>query len=291
MEAIQQILKYLNYPILDYSGFSLTLANILVAIFIYIAAKFAIRVANNFVLKRIYNRRKIEAGRRYAIQAFIRYFIYATAFLLILQALGAKPTALLAGGAALLVGVGLALQQTFNDIISGVIILLDDSSVEVEDIVEVNGMIGRIKHITLRTTHLETRDRVIKVIPNSIITGQSLINWSTTGSANRFQVFVGVSYNCDVNKVTELLLEAANTNIRILKSPKSTVQFKDFGSSSLDFVLHFYSDEFFEIEFVKSEVRYKILELFRANGIEIPFPQRDMWIRNMEDLKGEDGQA
>jgi len=289
MEAIQQILKYLNYPILDYSGFSLTLANILAAIFIYIAAKFAIRVANNFVLKRIYNRRKIEAGRRYAIQAFIRYFIYATAFLLILQALGAKPTALLAGGAALLVGIGLALQQTFNDIISGVIILLDDSSVEVEDIVEVNGMIGRIKHITLRTTHLETRDRVIKVIPNSIITGESLINWSTTGSANRFQVFVGVSYNCDVNKVTELLLEAANTNIRILKSPKPNVQFKDFGSSSLDFVLHFYSDEFFEIEFVKSEVRYKILELFRENGIEIPFPQRDMWIRNMEDLKG--GQA
>ena len=283
MEAIQQILKYLNFPILDYNGYSLTLANVLIAIFIYIVAKLAVRLANSFILKRIYNRRNIEAGRRYAIQTFIKYIIYVTAFLLILQALGAKPTALLAGGAALLVGIGLALQQTFNDIISGVIILLDDSSVEVEDIVEVNGMIGRIKHITLRTTHLETRDRVIKVIPNSVITGQSLINWSSNRSANRFQVYVGVSYSSDVNKVTELLLEVANSNVRILKSPKPTVQFLDFGSSSLDFVLHFFSDEFFEIEFVKSEVRYKILELFRANDIEIPFPQRDMWVRNADE--------
>ncbi len=289
MEAIQQILKYLNYPILDYNGFSLTMANVLIAIFIYIAAKLAVRVINNFFLKRIYSRRNIEVGRRYAIQTFIKYIIYTVAFLLILQALGAKPTALLAGGAAFLVGIGLALQQTFNDIISGVIILLDDSSVEVGDIIEVNSIVGRVKHITLRTTHLETRDRVIKVIPNSIITGESLINWSTNRSANRFQVYVGVSYNSDVDKVTKLLLEAANSNIRILKSPKPNVQFKDFGSSSLDFVLHFFSDEFFEIEFVKSEVRYKILELFRANDIEIPFPQRDMWVRNVEDLKG--GQA
>ena len=152
------------------------------------------------------------------------------------------------------------------------------------DIIEVNGIIGRVKHITLRTTHLETRDRVIKVIPNSIVTGQSLINWSTNRSANRFQVFVGVGYNSDVNKVTELLLEAANSHLKILKSPKPTVQFLDFGSSSLDFVLHFFSDDFFEIEFVKSEVRYKILALFRANDIEIPFPQRDMWVRNAHDL-------
>ncbi len=282
MEAIQQVLKYLNYPILEYNGFSLALTNVIIAFFIYIAAKLVIRVTNNFILKRLYNRRNIEMGRQYAIQTFFKYIIYTIAFLLILQALGAKPTALLAGSAALLVGIGLALQQTFNDIISGVIILLDDSSVEVGDVVEVNNIIGRIKHITLRTTHLETRDRVIKVIPNSVITGQSFINWSTNRASNRFQVYVGVGYSSDVEKVTKLLLEVANSNNRILKSPKPTVQFKDFGSSSLDFVLHFYSDEFFKIEFIKSEVRYKILEVFRANDIEIPFPQRDMWVRNSE---------
>ena len=200
-----------------------------------------------------------------------------------LQAIGVQPTALVAGGAALLVGIGLGLQQTFNDLISGVILLID-GTVEVGDVIKVDGLIGTVQKITIRTTHIQTRDTVIQIIPNSKLVNENVINWSHNRVPTRFQVNVGVSYASDINLVTSLILQAANDLPKILKKPAPSVQFIDFGNSSLDFQLHFYSNEYLKIEYLKSDVRYKIMELFRDNGIEIPFPQQDLWIRNLEKL-------
>ena len=131
---------------------------------------------------------------------------------------------------------------------------------------------------------METLDHISILIPNSKLVGNKATNWSHNKASARFQLNVGVAYNSDINVVTLLLLQAANEHKKILETPVPEVQFKDFGSSSLDFVLHYYSYEFRRMEFVKSELRYRITELLRNNKIEIPFPQTDLWIRNANNL-------
>ena len=112
-----------------------------------------------------------------------------------------------------------------------------------------------------------------------------MTNWSHSTTATRFQVRVGVAYSSDVRLVEKLLLEAANNHSKVLKKPKPSVQFSDFGNSSLDFTLQFFSRDIFPIEYIKSDLRFAITELFRQNGVEIPFPQRDLWLRNPDALK------
>ena len=274
--------EFLEYTLFSYGDFRLTPGNLIAIIVIYLVAKLLVSVISKKLLDLLFRRRKIDVGRSYAIRQFIKYFIYFIATILILQALGLKFTALLAGGAALLVGIGIGLQQTFNDLISGIILLMD-ASVEVGHIIQVNDMVGRVRQITLRTTHIQTRDEAIRIIPNSKLINDELINWSTSENATRFQVGVGVAYSSDVELVSELILQAARIHPKVLKEPVPMVKFSNFGDSSLDFELQFYSHDYFRIEFVKSDLRYKILELFRNNDVEIPFPQTDVWMRKGED--------
>lgn len=202
---------------------------------------------------------------------------------LVLETIDISLSILWGGAAALLVGVGLGLQQTFNDLISGLILLVE-GTVEINDVIETDGIIGTVTAIGVRTSKVETLDHISILIPNSKLVGNKATNWSHNKAASRFQINVGVAYTSDLDQVTSLLLQAGREHVKILKTPKPEVQFQDFGSSSLDFVLHFYSYEFRRMEFVKSELRYRITELLRKNNIEIPFQQTDVWIRNTNDL-------
>ena len=171
----------------------------------------------------------------------------------------------------------MGLQQTFNDLFSG-ILLLFERTVEVGDVVEIDGDIGNVKQIGLRTSLIETRDNVTLIIPNSKLVMDGIINWTHYDSKVRFKIPVGVAYGTDTEKVRELLLQAAD-HPRILDRPASSVRFVNFGDSSLDFELLFYSTNFTGINDVKSDIRFEIDRLFRENAIEIPFPQRDVWIK------------
>lgn len=111
---------------------------------------------------------------------------------------------------------------------------------------------------------------------------ESVTNWSSTRKTTRFDVSVGVAYGSDTNHVKTILLQAAGEVSGIKKHPLPQVRFVDFGNSSLDFVLMFFSDRIVTIEAIKSNLRFKIDELFRENQIEVPFPQRDIWIKNKE---------
>ena len=156
-----------------------------------------------------------------------------------------------------MVGIGLGLQQTFNDMISGLILLIE-GTVDVDDIVEVNSIVGKVTSIGLRTSKVQTRDRIAILVPNSKLVGDNAINWSHNRHPIRFSVNVGVAYSSDVELVTKLILQAAANHDKVLKEPVHQIQFVDFGSSSLDFVLHFFSNEQMGVEFVKSDLRYNI---------------------------------
>ena len=186
-------------------------------------------------------------------------------------------SAVLAASAALLVGVGLALQTFFQDIISGIFILLDQS-VHVGDIIEIDGKVGRVVEIKLRTTRAVTIDNKVLVIPNHKYLTSILHNWTENGTKTRESVSIGVAYGSDVELVKKILIDVANKHQSILKKPEPLVLFTNFGDSSLNFRLIFTLNDSFIAAIPKSDLRFQIDKAFRENGISIPFPQRDIHI-------------
>ncbi|WP_338407734.1 mechanosensitive ion channel domain-containing protein [uncultured Flavobacterium sp.] len=225
------------------------------------------------IRKAIYKTTKIDLAKKYSIYSLIKYFILVFSFVIGLQILGFNLSVLMAGSAALLVGIGLGLQNLFSDFVSGIIILID-STVKVDDIIEINGMVCKVQEINIRTTTVLTREDKYIILPNTDLTRNQLINWTHSAISSRFEVNVGVDYSSDVTLVMKILKAAVDKQKGILKKPEPFVRFTDFGESSLDFSIIFWSEEVFRVENIKSEMRIKIFELFNSNNITIPFPQR-----------------
>jgi small-conductance mechanosensitive channel len=211
------------------------------------------------------------------VYGYFRWLIYLLILLITLNGIGVNVTAVFAASAALMIGIGLALQTLFQDIISGVFILIDQS-VHVGDIIEIDGKIGRVEEIKLRTTRATTIDNKVLIIPNHLYLENSLYNWTQNGITTRENVEVGVAYGSDVQLVKKLMLQAANNHPKILKEPEPNVLFTNFGDSALMFKVAFTLNDSFNVRFPQSDIRFEIDRLFRENNVTIPFPQRDIHI-------------
>ncbi len=255
------------------SSLEFRISNIFMAILIILFARLIAWFVLNLIFFRYYERNKINVGSRFAINQLVQYVIYIFAAIIALENLGIQMTVIWGGAAALLVGIGLGLQHIFNDLVSG-LILLFERTVEVEDVVDVGGMVGTVKRIGLRTSLVETRDNKTVIVPNSKLVADKVVNWSHYDDKSRFSLAVGVAYGSDTEKVKEILNAIATENIYILKYPSPFIRFKDFSASSLAFELHFWTKNFIIIEDIKSDLRFAIDKAFRENDIEIPFPQR-----------------
>lgn len=262
----------------DSNTISIGVTKIISAILILLTARLFVWVFTEVILFPYYQRKEINIGSQYAINQLFKYFLYVIAILYALGAIGIDLTILLGGAAALLVGIGLGLQQTFNDLISG-IILLSERSVEVGDVINMGGTVGTVRRIGVRTSLVETRDNMTIIVPNSKLIGDVVTNWSHDEDKARFKIVVGVAYGSDTALVKKILLQVAQEHPKALKRPAPFVRFVNFGDSSLDFEMHFWSKEFIRIEDVKSDMRFETDRLFRENEITIPFPQRDVWMR------------
>ncbi|MEL6809813.1 MAG: mechanosensitive ion channel domain-containing protein [Bacteroidota bacterium] len=243
--------------------------------------------ATSFLLKwvrRLFTRKLDETDtlKFVSVFKFIKYIVYIIVVFSVLSFAGVNVTPFLAASAALLVGVGLALQEIFQDVIGGILIMLD-KSLMVGDIIEVDGKVGRVIDIKLRTTRSITRDDKIIIIPNHKFISDSILNYTQNHKTTREFVSVGVAYGSDTQKVKELLLESVAEDSRILKKPKPFVSFENFGDSSLDFKIFFFVSDSFIDPYIKSDIRFKIDALFRENDITIPFPQRDVHIIRGEE--------
>ena len=268
-----------DYTFFHYGEFEFTLSKLLGAVLIILAAQLFIWITTQLILYSYYRRSDINTGARFAINQLVKYVVFIIAIFLIFDNFDIKMTVIWGGLAALLVGIGLGLQQTFNDLLSG-IMLLFERSVEVEDVVEVDGLIGIVKKIGLRASLIETRDNVSVIVPNSKLVTNNVINWSHFDDKVRFNINVGVAYGSDTQKVKDLLIKVAANNQSVLDYPKPFVRFVNFGDSSLDFELFFWSRNLMFIENTKSDLRFDIDNIFRENNITIPFPQRDVWFKN-----------
>jgi small-conductance mechanosensitive channel len=272
--------ELLDLVIFRYGEVEITLFEIVQVVFILALAR-----TLTFLIKRLFNRavkrRRVDRGTAYALRQLINYVLWIMTILFTLDFSGIEITVILAYSTALFVGLGLGLQDTFKDFISG-IILLTERTVTAGDIIEINNLVGKVKEVGLRTTKVLTRDDIAVILPNSQLTNQGVINWSHQHAATRFHVEVGVAYGSDTRLVEKVLLECMKETGDIDAEPAPSVQFRHFGDSSLEFRANFHSTNLFRIEFTKSELRFAIDAAFREAGITIAFPQMDVWIRNQE---------
>ena len=276
MNFINKIIDLLNYKFAIGSSVSFTPKTILLVIIVLIITFFLLKVLRKIIFRALSNDTKIKFK---SLFSFINYFVYTIVTLIVLQNVGVNLTAIFAASAALLVGVGLALQTFIQDIISGVFILVD-KSVLVGDIIEVDGQIGQVENIKLRTTRAVTRENKVLIIPNHKFLTSILFNWTENGIITKEIIEVGVAYKSDPKLVKSILLETAQSHAEVLDNPSPFVLFKDFGDSALIFQLYISLDSSFSANIVKSDLRYAIFEAFASNGIEIPFPQRSVTFVN-----------
>ncbi|MGC9471088.1 MAG: mechanosensitive ion channel family protein [Bacteroidales bacterium] len=278
METLQD---FFNIRLINSESIRITPYSILQMIIIIVAAWLIVLLFRKLMNRQVKSKR-VDLGTSHAVINLVKYLVWVLAIGLALESIGVKLTLLLAGSAALLVGVGLGLQQIFRDIISG-FFLLFDRSIEVGNVVELNNLVGRVQSIGLRTTRILTRDNITMIIPNSEFIEGFVINWSSMDELTRFHVNVGVAYGSDVRKVERVLLDCAGKNPDVSNQIAPFVRFNNFGDSSLDFQLYFWTQRSFEVENIKSDLRFAIDKAFRENDIRIPFPQHDVHLFRPEE--------
>lgn len=274
---MDELKTILEYPIVQIQDYVITPYNILLVIAILLGTRLA-AYTTKLIIKKSFEAQNIDdLGKRYTLTKVITYFLYVIGIVLALQAIGLNVGLLVASSAALFVGLGLGLQSIFQDIVSG-FILLFEGVVKKGDIVELGSTIGRVEQLDIRTSKIRSRDGIMLVVPNSKLTSNDVINWSHSNLVTRFRVTVGVAYGSDTALVRDVLVSAAKKHPDVLQDQPVHVRFEDFGDSALIFELYFWAEKTWEIEFIKSDIRFTIDAMFRKNGIQIPFPQRDLHI-------------
>lgn len=273
METLNDIL---NFEIFNLGDYTMKISKLITILMVLVITKIVLWIINKGLFRKF---KSLDKGTSYAIFQIIKYIIWVIAIAFILENIGIKLNFLLAGSAALLVGVGLGLQQTFNDIISG-IILLTERSIKINDILEVDDDIVKIESIGLRTSKALNRDDISIIIPNSLITTSKVINWSHQSQKTRFRIDVGVAYGSDVDLVIKMLEESAFEHSDVFNRELVEARLINFGNSSLDFQLLFFSKNIFRIGKAKSDIRRIVNKKFAENNIQIPFPQMDLHFKS-----------
>ncbi len=271
---MDRLMQFLNFSIQVTDTIHLEVKTIIFIVFVILITSFLLKLIRKIVNKRL---NEEDKGKFKAIFSFLQYFVYLIVLIISLESSGIQVGVLLAGSAALLVGIGLGLQTLFQDIISGIFILLD-KTLTVNDIIEVDGKVGKILEIKLRTTRAVTIDDKVLIIPNHKFLTQSLFNWTQNGVQTTEGVDVGVAYGSDVDLVKQILIEVANNHPQILKNKPPRVLFTNFGDSALEFKLLFDISNSYTHTIIKSDLRFAIDKKFREHNISIPFPQRDVHI-------------
>ena len=274
---IENMKDVLQYDIFNSENISLNLNDLIFLVIIFFATRLVIAIIKK-VFFRPPERKQLSHSQAYSLFRVVKYFIIVAAVFIGLQSIGINLTFFVAGSAALFVGIGLGIQDIFKDIIAG-FILLFGKAVKVGDVIEIEGIVGRVTDIDFRVSKIVTRDDIDMLIPNTKLTNDKVINWSFNNEMTRFKLEVGVAYGSDVKLVRNILLKAAEKHPEISNSKPPFVRFVDFGNSSLDFELFFWSENTFRIENILSDLRFYIDEEFRQNNVTIPFPQRDIHIR------------
>lgn len=279
---------FLDYKFIHFKKLSISFENVLLVIFIIFGARVTINFVQLYLHRRFRKDEHYDKGTEYVYMKLTKYIVFIIAFFLVLSALDVQPTFFLGSSAALLVGLGLGLQDVFKDMFSG-FVLLFEGSVKVGDVIEFSDansgepIVAKILEISVRTTRIETRDGNILIVPNAKLTQEYVENWSHGSTLSRFRINVTVAYDSNTQLISDLLIQAAMSHPKVKKSEPVQVRLNNFTDNGLSMELIFWADQSWDINQYKSEIRFEIDRLFRHYKIVIPYPQRTV---HMADYNG-----
>lgn len=289
MDFWKVIKEFLDFELFHFNQYPFKVVNILLILLTIAFTKLFLKGIAKWLDVKV-KRKELDVGNRYAILQITSYVVWTIVIVLIMEGLGINVTILVAGSAALLVGIGLGLQSVFMDFISGIVLLIEGDN-KINDIIEFDGKTGIIRKVGIRTSEIVTFNDTVLVVPNSKLINNIVTNWSHTDKTARYMVEVGVSYDSDPEKVRSILLHCVHQDHRVLKNPAPLVRFADFGDSALIFQVFFWTNDILNFENIRSDLRFRVFEAFKREGIHIPFPQRVLHIGNTnasaQDIKFE----
>lgn len=285
MEGIKKIaddiINFLRVPVFSLGETQVTLWTLLYLVFLLWLLYYLTSKINKIIVYKLLSKSKIELGVRIAAGTILRYVVLTVGFIIILQTVGINLSSVTILLGALGVGIGFGLQNITNNFVSGLIILFE-RPIKVGDRIEVAGVTGDVIKVSMRATTIVTNDNISIIVPNSEFISSTVINWSHTDRKVRFNYPVGVSYKEDPQKVKKILIEVATDNPGVLKDPKPDVLFTEYADSALMFNLRVWTNDYIDRPGVlKSQLYFEIFKRFKENSIEIPFPQRDVHIKQM----------
>lgn len=283
MESIKTILTrlkgFLEAPLFTVGETQVTLLSVayfflLLVLLVYISGK------GKSLVNKVLARRGIDLGIREATGSIVRYLMLFIGLLVILQTVGIDLTALSILTGAVGLGIGFGLQNIASNFISGIIILFE-RPVRIGDRIAVGDVEGDVVRIGARSTTVLTNDNIDIIIPNSKLITENVVNWTHSERKVRFRIPVTVDFSLDIRKVEQALLEAAKTVPDVLETPAPGVRFIQFGENGLEFELRAWTTTLVHRRGkFTSQINFAIYDKFREYEIEIPNPQRDIYIRS-----------
>jgi potassium-dependent mechanosensitive channel len=277
---IARVWAYLTQSF-TFGRITVSISSVIVGLVVLTVTLLLARYSSGFIERRISRRNHIDPGLRYTITRLIRYVVITIgALVAVKQAFAVDLTSIAVLFTALSVGIGFGLQYLAADIASG-FILLFERPIRVGDRITIGDDEdeGDVQSINLRTTVLVTNDRIAIIVPNSKLVSQRVINWSYGDPRARIAIPVGVAYDSDSDLVTRTLIDAAKGIDNVLMDPPPRVQFLKFGDYSLDFRLLVWTNTPRRHVQIRSDINYRVAELFRERNIRIPYPTQEFLFR------------
>lgn len=275
--------RAMTYPLFHMGPADITLVSVIAFVFTIVITYVIIKWTLATLRKSFYPLYELTPGMQASIDTLTKYVLFVIGAIIGLQIIGVGIGFLAVFAGIVGIGIGFGSQNLAANFIAG-LILQFTKPIEVGDVIEVEGVVGRVLRITTHATIVRTFNNLSVIVPNSSLLGTAVVNWSEGDKRVRLSIDVGVAYGSDVDKVTDLLVEAGGSHKKTRSYPKPNVRFQGFGDSSLDFSLRVWIDDPRDAPKVSSELRYVIYASFEKHQVEIPFPQQDIHFRTQQDV-------
>ncbi|HBE19454.1 MAG TPA: mechanosensitive ion channel protein MscS [Cyanobacteria bacterium UBA11149] len=280
---LEFVQKIFTATLFSLGGTPISISSIIELIFSLFLVIFIARILSNLLKQRVLTKLGVDEGNREAIAVIVRYFSIIIGIIIVLQGIGFNLTSLAVVAGGLGVGIGFGIQDLTTNFVSGLTLLLD-RPVKVGDYVELEGLSGTVKEVSIRSTIIKTNDDSSVIVPNSNMISSKIVNWSYDNSILCLRIPVEVADNSDPLLVTETLLNTAYSEPAVLHEPNPKVLFSEFGDNCFKFKLLVWINRPKEQEYIKSSLNFAIEYNFRQQGIAFPANPTDLWLRNPEVL-------